>query len=128
MIVVDASILAYLYLPGGPTSAVESLLQSDPDWAAPVLWRSELRNTLAGYLRRGRLTLSQACRIQGEAEELMSGAEYDVDSERVLGLVHDSNCSAYDCEYVALAMTLGTTLVTRDEKILKAFPSIAAAL
>jgi len=36
MIVVDTNILAYLYLPGEFTEAAESLLESDPDWAAPV--------------------------------------------------------------------------------------------
>lgn len=51
MIVVDTNVLAYLYLPGEYTAAAEALLAHDPDWAAPVLWRSEFRNILAGYLR-----------------------------------------------------------------------------
>jgi predicted nucleic acid-binding protein len=40
----------------------------------------------------------------------------------VLELVRDSNCTAYDCEFVALAMRLGVKLATMDAKILKAFP------
>ena len=55
MIVVDSNIVAYLYLPGKYTAAAEALFESDPGWAAPVLWRSEFRNILAGYLRRGNL-------------------------------------------------------------------------
>jgi predicted nucleic acid-binding protein len=128
MIAVDVNIIAYLYLPCGQTPAAESLLQSDPSWAAPVLWRSEFRNVLAGYVRRGRLTLDQACRIQSGAEGLMSGNDYDVDSTQVLTLARESECSAYDCEYVALAVTLGVALVTRDEQVLRCFPGVAAAL
>lgn len=53
MIVVDSNVLAYLYLPGTYTAAAESLLEQEPNWAAPILWRSEFRNILAGYMRRG---------------------------------------------------------------------------
>lgn len=35
MIVVDSNVLAYLYLPGEYTDAAESLLENDPNWAAP---------------------------------------------------------------------------------------------
>jgi len=103
-------------------------MEHDPDWAAPVLWRSEFRNILAGYLRRGKLTFEQAHALQSEAEDLLSGAEYEVDSRSVLELVRDSECSAYDCEFVALAKTLGTKLVTMDGKVLRSFPDIAVAL
>ena len=50
MIVVDSNVLAYLYLPGEYTPAAEALLERDPDWASPILWRSEFRNILAGCL------------------------------------------------------------------------------
>lgn len=128
MIVVDSNVLAYLYLPGEYTAAAEALMEHDPDWAAPVLWRSEFRNILAGYLRRGMLTFEQANALQSEAEELLAGAEYQVDSRGVLELVRDSECSAYDCEFVALAKKLGTKLVTMDGKVLRSFPGIAVAL
>lgn len=128
MIVVDSNVLAYLYLPGEYTAAAEALLEHDPDWAAPVLWRSEFRNILAGYLRRGTLTFEQAHALQSEAEDLLRGAEYEVDPRSVLELVRDSECSAYDCEFVALAMKLGTKLVTMDGKVLRSFPGIAVAL
>jgi len=128
MIVVDTNILAYLYLPGEFTEAAEALLESDPDWVAPILWRSEFRNILAGYVRRGSLGFDQALAIQEEAESLLAGAEYEVDSRSVMMLVKDSDCSAYDCEFVALARQLGTSLVTMDSKLLRAFPQIARAL
>ena len=128
MIVVDTNVLAYLYLPGQHTEAAESLLEKDPKWAAPILWRSEFRNILAGYLRRKSITFDQACNLQGEAESLLEGMEFEVESLAVLRLVRDSDCSAYDCEFVALATQLDTRLVTMDAKLLRAFPNRAMSL
>lgn len=128
MIVVDSNVLAYLYLPCEHTEAAETLLEHDPEWVAPILWRSEFRNILAGYLRRKSISFEQARSLQCEAESLLEGAEYEVDSQSVLELVRDSDCSAYDCEFIALALKLDTRLVTMDRKLLRAFPERAVAL
>ncbi len=128
MIVVDTNVLAYLYLPGDYTADAEALLARDPQWAAPLLWRSEFRNILSGYIRRKTLTFEQALGLQSEAESLLAGSEFEVDSHGVLDLVRGSDCSAYDCEFIALAMRLETKLVTMDGKLLKAFPKRAVAL
>lgn len=128
MIVVDTNILAYLLLPCEYSAQADALFKRDPEWAAPILWRSEFRNVLAGYLRRKSLSFDEALKVQAGAEAVLAGAEHEVDSRRVLELVRDSDCSAYDCEFVALAMTLGVKLVTMDAKLLKAFPSHAVAL
>ena len=128
MIVVDSNVLAYLYLPGEYTAVAEALLEQDSDWAAPILWRSEFRNILAGYLRRKAITFEQANSLQREAESLLEGAEFEVESLVVLELVRDSDCSAYDCEFIALAMKLDTKLITMDKKLLRAFPKRAIAL
>ncbi len=85
MIVVDANVIAYLYLPGDHTTKAERLLERDADWAAPLLWRSEFRNILAGCMRRKMISHTAALDIQSEAESLMAGAEHEVDSRQVLG-------------------------------------------
>ena len=83
---------------------------------------------LAGYVRRSMLTFEQACSLQAEAEALLDGFEFEVQSRDVLELVRDSDCSAYDCEFIALANRLDTKLVTMDKKLLKAFPNRAVSL
>jgi predicted nucleic acid-binding protein len=128
VIVVDTNVLVCLYLPTEHTQYSEALLKRDPDWAAPILWRSEFRNVLAGYLRRKALTFDQARSLQTEAEELMAGCEHEVESRSVLELVRDSDCSAYDCEFMALAMQLGVKLFTTDARLLRAFPGHAVSL
>ncbi len=128
MIVVDTNILAYLYLPTEHTQKVEALLAKDPEWIAPTLWRSEFRNVLALYLRKNLLTFDQALEIQNEAEALLQNNEFIVTSFDVLQLVQNSECSAYDCEFVALAQNMNVQLITMDKKVLKNFPETAISL
>lgn len=128
MIVVDTNIIAYLYLEGERSSQVEQLLENNARWAAPVLWRSEFRNVLALYIRKKHLSIDQAHQIMQEAMLLMKGREYEIVSFHVLELVASSHCSAYDCEFVALAEDLKTSLITVDKKILREFPEIAVSL
>lgn len=125
MIVVDTNTIAHLYLPTAATPHVEQLLQQDAEWAAPQLWRSEFRNILALYLRKGMLDFDTACQMQRQAERQMAGNEYAVDSLSVLTTARESNCSAYDCEFVVLAKALGTTLITADKKLQRQFPDLA---
>lgn len=122
MIVVDSNILAYLYLPCEYSQRAERLLAIEPEWVAPLLWRSEFRNILTGYLRRQILSFDQAYRLQCEAESLLAGCEYDVHSLDILQLTRDSDCSAYDCEFVALAKRLAVEMFTMDKKLLRSFP------
>ena len=122
MIVVDVNVLAYLLIPGKFTAAAEQLLQEDPSWAVPRLWRSELRNILASYLRADQMDLADTALIFQRAAELIGVEEYEVETTDVLRLSQQSRCSAYDCEYVALAEFLDLTRVTADARLAKAFP------
>jgi predicted nucleic acid-binding protein len=71
------------------------------------------------------LTLSGAVERMKAAEALIGERTLDVRSEAVLRLANESECTAYDCEYVALAQRLGVPLITYDEPVLEAFPDIA---
>lgn len=128
MIVVDTNVIGYLFLASEQSAQAELAFRKDPHWAAPLLWRSEMRNVLAFYIRRKRLALPDALQIMEAATGLMAGREYEISSLQVLKLAFDSSCSAYDCEFVALALELAVPLVTVDRQILAQFPAIAMAL
>jgi len=125
MIVVDTNVTAHLYLPSEYTTLTETLLAKDSTWAAPVLWRSELRNILALYMRKHLLSFEHAYAIQMEAEQLLAPNEFAMDSFDILTIAKSSTLSAYDAEFVALANSLGVPLVTLDKKVLNAFPETA---
>lgn len=58
----------------------------------------------------------------------MRGHEYEIHTADVLKLVEQTGHSSYDCEYVALALSLGVRLVTGDTNLADAFPDIAILL
>ena len=128
MIVVDTNVVAYLYLPGDRTAAAEALCREDSEWSAPLLWRSELRNVLATQIRVGRIALDGAQSIQTEAEQLLHGREFAVDSAEVLRLAAESGCSAYDCEFVVLADYFDVPLYSADRRLAERFPHRARLL
>lgn len=128
MIVVDTNVVAYLTIPGDRTSAARRVLRADPEWRAPLLWRSEYRNVLATRLREHTLSRDAALDLVARAEALMEGGEHLLASGPVLRLAASSGLSAYDCEFVALARALDTRLVTGDARIRDRFPERAVTM
>jgi predicted nucleic acid-binding protein len=128
VIVADSNLIAYLLIQGDQTPAAQAVLRQDSTWAAPLLWRSEFRNVLALYLRQKHLSLADALQFMLEAEGLLQGNEYQVESAPVLRLAEQSGCSAYDCEFVYLAQESGVPLVTSDKRVLRAFPAVAISM
>lgn len=128
MIVVDNDVLSYFWLGTGRTAAAKRARRIDPEWAAPVLWRSEFRHVLRGYMRQGALSFAEALWFVEKAERSMRGREYQVISSDVLKLVEQTGHSAYDCEYVALAQQLGVPLLTGDKELVGRLPETAVLL
>ena len=128
MIVVDSNIIAYCWIHGERTALAHRLRKLDPDWHAPVLWRSELRNILTGYRRDGSLGEDPARQIMAAAESGLAGREHHLPSDRVFAVTERSPLSTYDAEFVALAEILDVLLVTEDRVILAAWPSRASTL
>ena len=127
MIVVDTNLIAYLLITGEHTQRAEAVKLRDPEWVAPLLWRSEFRNLLLLYIRQETFDLNHAISLLKNAEEIMQKQEYTISSMNVMKLATSSRCSAYDCEFVALAQDLSVPLVTSDRKVLTAFPQTAVS-
>lgn len=126
MIVVDTNVIAGMWAPNDMAEWAYKVLQKDNNWIAPLLlWRSELRNVLSLYLRKNILELAVVLQAIEEAQQLMNGNEFEVNSIQVMSFVSTSSCSAYDCEFLALADDLEVPLITFDKKLIHEFPKIA---
>jgi predicted nucleic acid-binding protein len=128
VIVVDTNIICYRWMSSPNSAAAETALGKDPHWIAPVLWRSEFRNIVALAIRKKALTITAALEVVRGAEASFEHGEFAVSSDAVLQFVTRSNCTAYDCEFVALADAEGVQLLTADCQILQEFPEIAVSL
>ena len=69
-----------------------------------------------------------AVQIMEQAESLLKKLEHSVSSFKVLELVARSKCSAYNCEFVALAQDLNVPLITTDNQILNSFRDLTVSL
>jgi predicted nucleic acid-binding protein len=128
VIVVDTNVICYRWISSPHNAAAETALAKDPHWIAPFLWRSEFRTIVALAIRRNTVTIDTAFEIVRRAEASLEHNEFVVSSDAILQLVARSNCTAYDCEFVALAQAEGVQLVTADRQILRKFPEVAISL
>ncbi|MBM3532038.1 MAG: type II toxin-antitoxin system VapC family toxin [Alphaproteobacteria bacterium] len=126
MIVADANLLVALVIESPNTALAEAVLRKALRWFAPPVWRSEVANILVNYIRRDALRPDSAYRRWERISKILGDGERATDRIRVFELASASGCSAYDCEYAAVAEALGMPLLTFDRKVLRAFPQIAA--
>jgi predicted nucleic acid-binding protein len=83
---------------------------------APALVDIEVISALRGLARRGRIAADRALRALRDLAALpLIRAEHSRLAQRIWEL--RDNLSPYDAAYVALAESLGTTLLTGDERL-----------
>jgi len=128
VIVVDTNVIHYCWVRGQNTEVAQAVRRKDPDWHAPILWRSELRSVLTAYLRRGLMSRIQIADILRTADRAFVESEHIVGDDLVLDVVESSTLTACDAEFVALAGALSVPLVTADKAVLKAFPDRAITM
>jgi predicted nucleic acid-binding protein len=122
VIVVDANVIAYLLIAGESTAVAQAVWDLDSDWRVPALWRHEVLNVLSTYVKVGGSSLEQAQEIWSTATRLLASGESEIDMNRALGLAVEHGLSAYDAQYLALALALGVPLVTEDRRLREILP------
>lgn len=110
MIIVDANVITYMILKGDFSKDCGDLFIMDSDWSAPRLWRDEVSNVLVTYERGGLLSREESLLAFSDAEAVMGANDFDVKVERALTVAHQTGCSGYDSQYIALAEDLGLKL------------------
>jgi predicted nucleic acid-binding protein len=128
MIVVDTSVMVYLLTGAGPGEEAARHFSRDPEWAAPALLLSELRNVVVGLVRAGRIEVTDGDEICRDAEEILGDRLALVPSGPVLEEALKGGLSARDAELVVLARRLSASLLTADGAIVQAAPDVALPL
>ena len=128
MIVVDVNVIAYLLIAGEKTDHARALRFLEPEWALPDLWRDEFLNILTTYVRQGGTSLDSAKALWLAAVDLFAGREITADPTTTLDLAARHGLSAYDAQYLAVAVALGARLITEDRALLHAAPQHCATM
>lgn len=123
MIVVDTNVIGYLFLSSEQSLFTERALKKD---SGGLLQLSGVVNFAMCWPYTCEKTSSSWS--MPNALELLRGREYEVSSHEVLSLASKSRCSAYDCEFIAVANDLKVSLLTCDKQLLQKFPAVAISL
>jgi len=128
MIVADANLVTYYYLPGPFQPLAQKIIQKDSVWLVPPIFISEFRNILLGFVRKEKLNKKDATELAVRVELIFSQRTKIISSVQTMDVACDSGCSAYDAEYIALAQMMDIKLVTNDKFLLATFPKVAVSL
>lgn len=125
MIVADSTVLAARSLAGTGSALARQVEARDPVWIAPSLWRFEFQNILAKAIWARQITPEDATIVWADVTARMSENEADASAQIVLALSARHRISAYDANFVALAMEMGVVCVTEDRELQTKFPALA---
>ncbi len=85
----------------------------------------EFRNAVLQHVRHASLPIADAMRMIQDAKTRFENRVDKAVAADVMTLALTTQCSAYDCEYVALAQKLQVPLLTYDKRVLREFPKVA---
>lgn len=116
--VLDASVVIKWFVPEIQSEAARRLLTLPHEYFAPDLLFAETANIIWKKVRRAELSAVHGRQL---AADITTIAVDTVPSrglsEDAFGLAEATGCTAYDCLYLALAVRLGTRMITADKRL-----------
>lgn len=128
MIVADTCLVVHLFNETDLTNAVQKVLEKEPAWILPRLWREEYANVLSKLARIEKRSFNAVMRHFSDTMEELKNCERDIDVKKALKLSIESRISVYDAHFVSLAVDYQTLLVTEDKEVLKNCPETSVSI
>lgn len=128
MIVVDTNVIAYLMIKGEFTDDANNVFKKDSDWIAPNLWKYEFLNILTTLINTKRAELNNVISYFKITNKLFPKLGKEPNFENVITISAKHKISAYDAQFVSLAMDLDIPLITHDKQLLGKFPDISQTM
>jgi predicted nucleic acid-binding protein len=127
MIVVDASVVAFLLLEGELTEASRQLYRIDPEWITPPILNHELLNIISAVGTAGGDPDALEA-VWRDFRSLIGVRQQVPDPVRAFRLAIKLGLSTYETQYLALSEQLNLPLVTEEEGLLMAAPERAVSV
>jgi predicted nucleic acid-binding protein len=128
MIVVDSNIVAARNLTSTLTSKAEQVEEKDPVWIVSFLWRYEFQNILATAIKSKQIKREQALIIWERVLKILTENECEPSASKVFDLVSQYGITAYDGQFIAIALEMGIPCVTEDRELQAKFPEVAISM
>lgn len=128
MIVVDSNIIAARNLTSTLTAKAEQIEEKDPVWIVPFLWRYEFQNILATAIKSKQIKPEQALDIWEKVSKILIENECEPSPSRVISLVSQYGITAYDGQFIAVALEMVIPCVTEDRELQDKFPGVAVSI
>ena len=128
MIVVDSNIVAARNLTSSLTSKAKQVEEKDPIWILPILWRYEFQNILATAIKAKQIKPEQAIDIWEAVSEILIENECEPSASKVIDLIAQYGITAYDGQFIAIALEMRIQCVTEDRELQEKFPGIAISM
>jgi len=128
MIVVDSNILTARNLTSSLTSKAKQVEAKDPVWIVPVLWRYGFQNILATAIKAKQIKPEQALDVWEKVSGILIENECEPSASMVIDLVAEYGITAYDGQFIAVALEMGIPCVTEDRELQEKFPGVAISM
>jgi predicted nucleic acid-binding protein len=128
MIVVDSNVVAARNLTSSLTSEAKQVEEKDPVWIVPVLWRYEFQNILATAIKAKQIKPGQTLDIWEKVSRTLIENECEPPTSKVIDLVAQYGITAYDGQFIAVALEMGIPCLTEDRELQDKFPGIAISM
>ena len=119
MIVVDASVVAYLLIEGELTDVARELYRVDSDWVTPPILNHEILSILAAVGTEEQSSQSVEV-IWRDVRALLGTRQQVPDPVNSLRLAVEFGISGFDAQYLSLAQQLNLPLITGDARLIEA--------
>lgn len=128
MIVADTCLVFHLFNETLLTDNAQKILDKDPYWVLPPLWREEYANILSKLARKEGRAIDDVINHFNYTIDELKNCEINIDTKKALQISIEYKISVYDAHFVALAIDFNTLLVTEDKEIIKNCSHIALSL
>ena len=128
MIIADTCLVFHLFNETLLTASAQKILDKDPYWILPPLWREEYANVLSKLARKEKRVIDEVISHFDYTVEELKNCEVNVDTKKALKISMEYKISIYDAHFVLLAIDFNTLLVTEDKEILKNCPKLTSSV
>jgi predicted nucleic acid-binding protein len=122
MIVADTCIVVHLFNATHLTEIAQRVLEKDPQWILPPIWKEEYANVISKLARKENKPADEIIKHFIRTKKELNDFEYDIELEDALRISIEQKISVYDAHFITLAEKFGTVLVTEDKEVLKRCP------